>query len=104
MNADDLQKLYDDAGSSKAADLKRTRYRVDEHGELGPVLEYADKPRRDLATSPANSAERAAKELAALLPVLESLEARAVAGQDVSGPLGYQRDRIAQLRGLVDAA
>jgi hypothetical protein len=33
-----LDALYDRAGSNRAADLKRTRYSVKEHGELGAVL------------------------------------------------------------------
>lgn len=36
-----LAKLYEAAGSTKAADLKRTRFTVHEHGELGPVLAKA---------------------------------------------------------------
>lgn len=38
LNNLDLADLYGDAGSNKGADLKRTRYQVNEHGELGPVL------------------------------------------------------------------
>lgn len=33
-----LDALYEAAGSNRAADLKRTRFSVREHGELGPVL------------------------------------------------------------------
>lgn len=102
LNAGDLEQLYADAGSTRGRDLKRTRYAIDEHGELGPVLipkRRADQP----APRPVlDDKERAAKELAALLPVLDSLEQRAAAGQDVSGPLEYQRNRIAQLRAVVD--
>ncbi len=38
LNNLDLGTLYEHGGSTSAADLKRTRYKVDEHGELGPVL------------------------------------------------------------------
>lgn len=38
LNAVDLNQLYKDAGGTSGAHLKRTRYKVDEHGELGPVL------------------------------------------------------------------
>jgi hypothetical protein len=41
INDSDLGRFYADAGSTSAADLKRTRYQVDEHGELGPVLNPA---------------------------------------------------------------
>jgi hypothetical protein len=38
LNAVDLNALYKAAGGTSVAHLKRTRYQVDEHGELGPVL------------------------------------------------------------------
>jgi hypothetical protein len=42
LNDDDLAEVYGSAKSNRAADLKRVRYRVREHGELGPVLTDAD--------------------------------------------------------------
>ncbi|WP_288047934.1 hypothetical protein [Nocardia sp.] len=38
LNNDDLKRLYDDAGGTAAQQLHRTKYRVDEHGELRSVL------------------------------------------------------------------
>lgn len=38
LNNLDLGTLYEHAGGKQADSLKRTRYRVDEHGELGPTL------------------------------------------------------------------
>lgn len=38
LNSVDLTNLYRDAGGTSVAQLKRTRYRIDKHGELGPVL------------------------------------------------------------------
>jgi hypothetical protein len=38
LNDADIGRLYKDAGSTGGKDLKRTRYQIDEHGELGPVL------------------------------------------------------------------
>ena len=38
LNADDLKALYERAGGTDAAKLKRVRYTVHAHGELGPVL------------------------------------------------------------------
>lgn len=38
LNAIDLRALYDRAGDTSAAKLKRTRYTVHEHAELGPTL------------------------------------------------------------------
>lgn len=41
LNEDTLAELYGAAGSTRGADLKRTRYTVVEHGELGPQLRLA---------------------------------------------------------------
>lgn len=42
LNRSDLNRIYQDADNSTAGDkLKRTRYQIDEHGELGPVLNRA---------------------------------------------------------------
>ncbi|MGZ6852476.1 MAG: hypothetical protein ACXVGC_00175 [Mycobacteriaceae bacterium] len=70
LNNLDLSTLYTDAagGSNKsgtnAADLKRTRYQVDHHGELGPTLVPKDSGRKRKAVTTrgaiaarANSAE-----------------------------------------------
>lgn len=38
LNAVDLRQLYKHGGGNTVAHLKRTRYQVDDHGELGPVL------------------------------------------------------------------
>jgi hypothetical protein len=38
LNEDDLDEIYAAAGSTGAADLKRTRVAIREHSELGPVL------------------------------------------------------------------
>lgn len=41
MNDLDIETVYRDAGSTLAADLKKTRYTIKEHGELGPMLTTA---------------------------------------------------------------
>lgn len=38
LNNLDMGSLYTDASGTSAADLKRTRYQIDQHGELGPIL------------------------------------------------------------------
>lgn len=42
LNVEDLKALYEAAGSTAAADLKRIRAVVRVHGELGPILRRAD--------------------------------------------------------------
>lgn len=41
LNTEDLARLYDVAGSTRAGDLSKVRVRVSDHGELGPVLRAA---------------------------------------------------------------
>lgn len=53
LNKADLKGVYAAAGSTGAADLKRTRFVVHQHGELGPVLREAG----DEFRSPSDVAE-----------------------------------------------
>jgi hypothetical protein len=116
LNEEDLAKLYDAAGSNKAVDLRRTGftsldelrsapYAVHDHGELGPMIaRTGDKFRGPNKVSLEDDPERAARMLSKVEPVLVSLEERAAAGENVSDPLTYQRELIARLRDIVDAA
>lgn len=102
LNDEDLARLYDEAGSNKAADLRRTRYQVNEHGEFGPVITRAgDAFRGPDRVALENDPERAARMLDKVAPVLTLLEGRAAAGENVTDPLQYQRDLIARLRRIV---
>jgi hypothetical protein len=46
INARDLGRFYADAGGTSAEKLRETRYKVDEHGEIGPVLRPHGDPIR----------------------------------------------------------
>jgi hypothetical protein len=48
LNKADLGALYKQSGGTSSPELKRVRYQVDEHGELGPVLvpKRSHKPRK----------------------------------------------------------
>lgn len=48
INVSDLNRFYADAGE-KHAELLKTRYRIDEHGEVGPLLRPANEPIRSKA-------------------------------------------------------
>lgn len=63
LNAVDLKQLYDVAGGTSSVELKRTRYQVDDHGELGPVLvpQKAYKPRKQVTPQRRNDAPRQRK-------------------------------------------
>lgn len=56
LNQQELADLYAAAGGSTAAEkLKRTRYQIDEHGELGPVLTVKGQHFRTQAQAAADS-------------------------------------------------
>lgn len=63
LNTSDLD-LYGDAGGNTAAHLKRTRYQIDEHGELGPVL-VPKKPYKPRKAKPGGKRAKARPESAA---------------------------------------
>lgn len=46
VNEEDLARFYDEAGSNRREDLKNTRYQINQHGELGPVLNRHGVPFR----------------------------------------------------------
>jgi hypothetical protein len=55
LNSIDIGQLYKHAGGNTAAHLKRTRYQIDDHGELGPTLvpQKPYKPRTPASKKPA---------------------------------------------------
>ena len=70
INARDLGRFYSDAGGTSAEKLRETRYKVDEHGEIGPVLRPHGDPirteqqaRRDTNRPRAKTPEQALRTL-----------------------------------------
>ena len=104
LNDEDLKRVYESAGSTAAEDLKRVRYNVHQHGELGPVLTDRAHNFRGVGSPPkagptaAEITRRLESEIASLERSYRGLLARASAGENVIGPLAYQRDRIDALR------
>ncbi|SKD35337.1 Uncharacterised protein [Mycobacteroides abscessus subsp. massiliense] len=108
LNAADLSQLYTHAGGTSAAHLKRTRYQVDHHGELGPVLvpkkPYKPRDPKKRAAQPnspgANRSETKAQIAQRLLPALEqSLADLTANGAAENSPqVVYHRTQIAKLR------
>lgn len=110
LNDRSLADLYEAAGSTSGADLKATRWKVTEHGELGPVLvpKRAD-PRTPLEVkrdtgSAMSAAEKANRRLAVGEAKLRELEERAASGEDVSVQLDYWLGHIETLRKRAAAA
>lgn len=116
LNTADLKALYAAAGSTGRADLKRTRYQVNEHGELGRVLtdekdhfRTARQAKRD--TSKPRDPRTPAQVRADVQRIHASLEAalpkaRQLAGEDAKkwgGYLGKLEDRLADLQSQLAA-
>lgn len=108
LNKTDLAKLYEEAGGTSAAHLKRTRYKNDDHGELGAVLVPAKpyKPRSKGAKKLAGNTgvrrkdESPAEIARRHLPILESnlaaLRARGLPEDD--SKVEFHKTRIATMR------
>lgn len=62
LNGDDLSRIYEAAGSNKAADLRKTQIAIHTNGELGDVLTPAGQPPRTPKQSDADSARIAAEQ------------------------------------------
>lgn len=110
LNREDLNKLYEAAGSTAGEDLARLRVTVTDHGELGPILRTQGHRVAD-GGDRARSSGRGGKgwtdpdprasieaQLRTLEPSLANLRRRAAAGEDVAAPLRWQADRVAELR------
>lgn len=78
LNAIDFAQLYKHGGGTSAAHLKRTRYQVDEHGELGPVLvpKKASKPRSKKPRVKEQAADVARRNLGTYREKLDELRAQ----------------------------
>lgn len=107
LNRDSLNALYRQAGGTGRQELAKVRMGVRQHGELGPVLvddrDHFRGPRQ-VSRDTAVLARAADAELKVMRDYLTSLERRSAAGEDVSGPLQWQRDRIAEFERLASAA
>lgn len=106
LNRDSLNALYEQAGGTDRQSLAGVRWVVREHGELGPVLVDERHAFRGPAAVGADTDRVAVyrAEAERLAASLADLERRGAAGENVSGPLGWQRDRLESIRRLLDAA
>jgi hypothetical protein len=59
INDVDFGKIYSDAGSTAAEDLRATRYKIDQHGEIGPVIRPEGEPIRTKRQAVAAKSEQA---------------------------------------------
>lgn len=104
LNEEDLQNLYDAAGSNSASDLIKTKVFFDEHGELGPILRNTaikghegsvERRRKREAMSPE---EIIKEQLRVLQAALQRLAERKAAGEEgLDQSIGWMRDRVSVL-------
>lgn len=105
LNQLDLKRLYRAAGSTGAADLSRVRYKVVDHGELGPQLVMADaKPRTARKAKADENTPRAAKTDQQKRADLERVRAGLVPALDKARELAAERpDKWASYAASVEA-
>lgn len=109
FNLDDLQQLYKLAGGTSAQALSRVRYKLNDHGELGPYLVEDGAPNRSAGRSLGapksfNRLDSVAAQIASLNDSLPRLIARRQAGEDVSQAINWQQDRLRILEAEQSAA
>ena len=105
LNRDDLDRLYEAAGSTDRRDLKRIRVQVNEHGELGPVLSVRGQKFTgpdDLAAGIAATDEENRRRIDQLNLILSDFKRRDRAGDDLTAPIAYQKRLIENVTSLLN--
>ena len=104
LNNLSLGDLYEAAGSTAAEALKGTRWKVAEHGELGPVLTPKRATPRTVADVERDTGQRmdprelARRQAVAVERAISRLEERAASGEDVALALATERRLLDRLR------
>lgn len=116
INDEDLRRLYAAGGGTNRKALSHVRYKIEQHGELGPVLVPQGRSFRTASDAgeavlgsgargrrndPRTRASSYASQLDTLEASIPALERRAAAGEDVTAALTWQRARLEELRRLV---
>lgn len=100
FNEDDLKALYELAGGTSDQALSRVRYRIDEHGELGPYLVEDGATNRSAGRklpkpgTTVTRRESVAAQLKSLNESLPRLIERRKAGEDVGEAITWQQERL----------
>lgn len=101
LNDDDLETLYDAAGSNTAGDLLNTKVYFLDHGELGPIISggsrAGSKQRKRAKAEQLDPEESFQRQIDQLRKSSEKLLKRQANGEDVRLSINWQRDRIAIL-------
>lgn len=103
LNDEDLQAIYDAAGSNTAGDLLKTKVSFTEHGELGPIIKNEsvnpDSSRvRRIEKDTRTAVERVQYEIDILGKSVQELKRQQqVSGVDLRQAIQWQTDRISEL-------
>lgn len=97
FNQDDLNQLYAAAGGNTAQALSRARFKIEQHGELGPYLvEEGSKGVGRITPSQTkiSRSDSVAAQIKSLNESLARLLGRQRGGEDVSEAIVWQQDRL----------
>lgn len=104
LNEEDLQRLYEEAGSNNAGDLLKTKVFYDEHGEMGPILRntaikgHDGSVERRLKREKMTPTEILNEQLRVLNAALQRLAERKANGEEgLDQSIGWMRDRVSVL-------
>lgn len=104
LNEEDLQRIYDEAGSNSAGDLIKTKVFYGEHGELGPILKntavkgHEGSVERRRKREKMTPTEIINEQLRVLNAALQRLAERKAAGEEgLDQSIGWMRDRVSVL-------
>jgi len=107
LNDDDLETIYDQAGSNTAGDLLNTKVYFLNHGELGPIISggarQGSKQRKRAKLSKLEPEESLQRQIEQLKASSQRLLARQKNGEDVRLSINWQRDRIQSLESQLAA-
>lgn len=107
LNDDDLETLYDAAGSNTAGDLLNTKVYFLNHGELGPIISggsrQGSKQRKRAKLEQLEPGESIQRQIDQLKKSTAKLAERQKNGEDVRLSINWQRDRIQSLESQLAA-
>lgn len=100
FNEEDLKLLYEAAGGTGAQELSRVRYKVNEHGELGPYLVEEGAKNRSVGKKrkPITRRESIEAQIGSLSESLPRLVERSKKGEELREPITWQQDRLRILK------
>lgn len=98
FNEDDLKKLYELSGGTGASRLTKVKYRIDNHGELGPYLVPKQRAAKVENASKASNADKVKAQIASLTKTLPELREKAKKDPSMKSAVTWQENRLDKLK------